>query len=265
VVYDGSSKLVGPSLNQSLYEGPCLLPELFRILLRFRCRKYAVVGDLEKAFLQIEIDEADRDYLRTLWVANFDPQIVCDTHSVEIVTFRFTRCVFGVTSSPFHLLAVLRHHTEKYRECSSDVVDELQDCMYVDDFVSGADTMQGAFELFTKARLILKDGGFNLRKFASNSKELTDMVEKDSGRSQPECSGDLSYVDVVTQSVEMPRNFEEQKILGMLWNMEADELIFRFDSFLSFSKSVPMTKRGLLQLLARVYDPLGLLSPMLSL
>ena len=47
VVYDASSKTVGPSLNQCLYEGPSVLPELLRILMKFRCRNIAVVGDIE--------------------------------------------------------------------------------------------------------------------------------------------------------------------------------------------------------------------------
>ena len=36
VVYDASSKIVWPSLNQSLYQGPSLLPLLVLALMRFR-------------------------------------------------------------------------------------------------------------------------------------------------------------------------------------------------------------------------------------
>jgi hypothetical protein len=153
VVYDGSSRVVGPSLNQSLHQGPCLIPELVRILLRLRCRKYAVIGDLEKAFLQIEVAEADRNYLRTLWIKNFEPHCsLKGRENLELMVLRFTRCVFGVTSSPFHLLATIIRHTAKYVDRYKLVVDEIRRSMYVDDLVSGADTEAEAYSLFVTAK-----------------------------------------------------------------------------------------------------------------
>ena len=53
VVYDTSSKVFGPSLNDCLHVGPSLNPLLLDILLRFRVHEGAVTGDIEKAFLYI--------------------------------------------------------------------------------------------------------------------------------------------------------------------------------------------------------------------
>ncbi len=57
IVHDASSKerRNGPSLNDCLHTGPSLNPLLFDILVRFRDNKVALVGDIEKAFLKIEI------------------------------------------------------------------------------------------------------------------------------------------------------------------------------------------------------------------
>ncbi|XP_068715994.1 uncharacterized protein [Montipora foliosa] len=55
-VYDASSKVFGPSLNDCLHIGPSLNPLLFDILLRFRVHEVALTADIEKAFLNIEID-----------------------------------------------------------------------------------------------------------------------------------------------------------------------------------------------------------------
>ena len=49
----------------------------------------------------------------------------------------------------------------------------------------------------------------------------------------------------------------------MVWNKEADTFIYRFDALLEIATELPLTKRGLLKLLARVYNPLGLISPIL--
>ena len=68
VVYDASSEINGISLNDILLKGPLLTAELFSILLRFRTKNLALVADIEKAFLNIFVDETERDFLRFLWV-----------------------------------------------------------------------------------------------------------------------------------------------------------------------------------------------------
>ena len=67
-VFDCSAKLKNePSLNQCLYAGPCLLPKIFEILLRFRLRKIGIISDIEQAFLNVEVAKEHRDLLRFLW------------------------------------------------------------------------------------------------------------------------------------------------------------------------------------------------------
>ena len=51
MVFDASSKTVGPLLNECLCAGPSISPLLVDIMLRFRIFRVALVGDLEKAFL----------------------------------------------------------------------------------------------------------------------------------------------------------------------------------------------------------------------
>ena len=71
IVFEQSSKIGNhPSLNDFLHSGPCLLPLIFDILLRFRIRDVALVADIKQAFLHIEIEEGDRDFLRFLWMEN---------------------------------------------------------------------------------------------------------------------------------------------------------------------------------------------------
>ena len=69
VVYDASARSRSePSLNDCLLSGPALTRLIFDVLLRFRLHKVALIGDLEKAFLNIEIKPEERNLLRFLWI-----------------------------------------------------------------------------------------------------------------------------------------------------------------------------------------------------
>ena len=73
VVYDASAKSYNePSLNY-LLSGPVLTPLLFAILLRFRLPKIALIGDLETAFLDVEVKPEDRNLLRFSWIDDVNP------------------------------------------------------------------------------------------------------------------------------------------------------------------------------------------------
>ena len=62
IVYNCSARqnTDSPSLNDCLEIGPPLQPFIFDILLRNRMNKYCILGDIQKAFLQIRLDEKDR-------------------------------------------------------------------------------------------------------------------------------------------------------------------------------------------------------------
>ena len=51
------------------------------------------------------------------------------------------------------------------------------------------------------------------------------------------------------------------KLLGVRWNIGADTLFFDFTELQDYASSLPVTKRSLLKLVAKIFDPLGLLSP----
>ena len=63
IVYDASfkEKCGINSLNECLYRGPVILPDMVGLLLRFRTYPVVVLADIEKAFLQVAIQEVDRD------------------------------------------------------------------------------------------------------------------------------------------------------------------------------------------------------------
>ena len=66
VVFDAVAKYRGTFLNESLLESPDLLSILIGIILRFRINEFAVMGDIEQMFHQVNVPATDRDSLRFL-------------------------------------------------------------------------------------------------------------------------------------------------------------------------------------------------------
>ena len=139
VVYDASAKSDGASLNECLHAGPPLAQNIFDIMLRFCGHRIALVGDIEKAFLMVHIAEEDKDVLRFLWVDDIDKA------KPEVVVLRFTRVVFGVSSSPFLLNATLKHHIGQYEQCDPNFTWKFLESIYVDDLTSGDSDVEAPF------------------------------------------------------------------------------------------------------------------------
>ena len=57
------------------------------------------------------------------------------------------------------------------------------------------------------------------------------------------------------------RDEKTVKSLGVGWNCESDDLFFNIQDLIEFAKNLPLTKRSFLRLTAKIYDPLGMLSP----
>ena len=118
VVFDGSAKSSksGLSLNERLKLGDNYLPHLFETILSFRCHTIAITADIEKAFLQIDIDEADRDSLRFLWFNDVK------SDNPSIVQMRCRSLLFGLRPSPNILSTVIRKHISNYEHESPQAV-----------------------------------------------------------------------------------------------------------------------------------------------
>ena len=110
IVYDGSAKLNGPSLNDCLYTGPCLLNCIFGILLRWRMYCIGLISDIKQAFLNIGIREEHQDYLRFLWYDDVNSK------NPRVIVFKFLRVLFGLTCSPFILNGTISTHMLSYEK-----------------------------------------------------------------------------------------------------------------------------------------------------
>ncbi|XP_044183283.1 uncharacterized protein LOC122963962 [Acropora millepora] len=259
IVYDASAKSTGPSLNDCLHAGPSLISDIPDVLMRFRYHQIALAADIEKAFLMVQVAKADRDFLRFLWIN--DPT----SEDPNIVVKRFNRVVFGVTSSPFLLNGTVRHHVSNYKVEDPQFVNDFLSSLYVDDFNGGKDSVHEAFQLYSKAKSRMKEGGFNLRKWISNSEKLMQWINQEEGVPIMEASMVSEEDKTYTQTQLGVNNSTiscERKILGLNWNIEKDTFMFYFDWLVQFARELPLNKCSVLKVVAKLYDPLGLISPL---
>ncbi|XP_018339113.1 PREDICTED: uncharacterized protein LOC108746690, partial [Trachymyrmex septentrionalis] len=225
-VFDASSHEKSPSLNQCLEIGPNLIELIPSILLRFRKCKYGVISDIKRAFLQISIHPKDRDFLRFLW---YDK-------SGKVIILRHARVVFGVSCSPFLLGAVIDLHLkrvmqdelsrESMKYCPRNIT-KLSESFYVDNSVTSVNNVDEISSFISDAKMVMKTGGFELRGW--------------------EFSGDSLDSD-------------KSPVLGIIWDKNKDVLSINVPCLDELYETV-VTKRSMLSLAHRIFDPLGVASP----
>ncbi|GFQ83310.1 transposable element Tcb2 transposase [Trichonephila clavata] len=235
IVFDASSKgKNSKSLNDLLFSEPNLIPDLLHIILTFRKYEIAFCSDIEKAFLNISIAQEDSKYLKFLW---FDIK-----NNEDFKVMNMQRLPFGFTSSPFILTATIKNHLKIYININPECVNMLNSSLYVDDLFYGTDTVNNAYRITSDAVDILKHASMNLCKFNSNSQELKDMW--------------LSNNTAVSSSL------APAKILGLNWNTDEDFIKIETSALEQCIKHIKnITKRSVLQLVAKIYDPTGFISP----
>lgn len=113
--------------------------------------------------------------------------------------------------------------------------------MYMDDLLTGSDSIEDGKLLAYEIDLLLRNGGFELRHWGSNSGAIQDMMR-----------GDGTTVDLGED--------EETKILGLRWLKPTDQLTIFVRPM---EAPATLTKRGILSEIARLYDPNGLIGPVI--
>ena len=214
------------------------------------------MGDIEKAFLNVAVDPEDRDSLRFLWVED-----VRDSN-LSVVVYRFCRVVFGLNASPFLLNGTIRHHLATYAEVDPEFVKRMIEGFYVDDLVTGERTVDKTFTLYKNARERMSKGGFTLRKWKTNDPGLREMISTCESNKTTREVGRLEDEETYAKSKLEPQGGTKgEKVLGLAWDCENDTLHFNFQHIADKAKGLEATKRNVLSLLASLFDPLGMVSP----
>ncbi|XP_039304376.1 uncharacterized protein LOC105201305 [Solenopsis invicta] len=232
VVFDASCKSRnGLSLNDVLMVGPVVQQDLVTILIRFRTFRYVLVADIIKMYRQVLLDPSQTRLHRILWR---------DSSDTKINIYELTTVTYGTSTASFLVTRCLKHlaelHASKYPAGSVCV----QRDFYVDDMLTGADSIQDIESIRDETIQLLRLGAFELSKWALNYPDLLTSRNDQN--------------DVLVQI----SNQTESSELGVHWNRIEDTL--HFSCKLESSCGV-VSKRTILSEVSKLFDPLGLLGP----
>ncbi|GAB0089094.1 Aspartic peptidase domain superfamily [Sergentomyia squamirostris] len=230
IVYNASSKSKSKlSLNDTLLIGPVIQPPLINNLWGFRRYPYAAMGDVTKMYLQFLVIPKHRDFLRFLRKNSI---------TGEIEHWRFRTLVFGVASSPFLAVRSMKQTVIEDGDKFPAAKEAAEKSFYVDDCLISAKSVEELSEIKEQLTSLLQCSGLTLCKWSSNV---------------PELCGEPTIRDVSDKGV----NSEPLKALGLSWNPNTDQFSFKVSSDIK----VHPTKKQVLSVIARIFDPLGLLGP----
>lgn len=218
----------GKSLNNYLHVGKKLQTDMQSVLLSFQLHEFAIIADIRKLFLQIEIVEEHKKFLRFLFR---------ESPNHPIKEFQFNRLVFGLSSSPFLAQASLRLSASKEPE----VLKLITESFYIDDLLKSFPNLDDGARIINLTIATLNKNKFQMHKFASNSNELLSKIE-----------GFSSSDDIISCIPD-----DTVGTLGLKWKTSSDTFSY---SVRKIAEPAKYTKRTILSMLASIYDPIGWLS-----
>lgn len=231
VVFDASCQTdTGTSLNDVLMTGPTIQDSIISLMLRFRQHIIALSGNIEKMYRQFLIHSQDRKFQKILWRYNEDEPI--NTYELNTVTY-------GTSAAPFLAIRCLEELADNEGHAFPIAAEVLKNDFYVDDCLTGADTIDEVKQIKEELIEMTKKAGLHICKWRSNHHEIAQNSEDS---------------EMLTSDVD-----QSSKTLGVMWNSRNDTL--HFDVKPTMDKK-PSTKRIMLSQIGKMlYDPLGLIAP----
>lgn len=214
-----------PSLNEASYTGVNLTQDMAALIMLFRTNKFSLLGDLKKAFLQIGL-KLLKDRNRFCFFLRVGNKLRC---------FRYKTLIFGYCASPFILNYVLRHlaNLSPQDECTEIIRNKF----FVDNLATTHNDLDFLTTMYKTCVDRMDKFHFNLRSCNSNSESLRDLMKQDG-----------KFIS---------HGLEWDKVLGYRYNATGDKMQLanvKIDSKAN-------TPRKLLSQAPKVFDPLGLASP----
>ncbi|XP_066585567.1 uncharacterized protein [Prorops nasuta] len=222
----------GISLNDILMVGPTIQSRLVQHLTRFRMYHYVLTADIEKMYRQVLLHEEDRKYQKVLW-----------RQQGVIRTFQLNTLTFGVSSSPFLAIRTVHKLAEDEAENYPKASKIIKEHLYVDDLLTGANTIEEARSLRNEIITLLSKGGFTIHQWSSNEPAIIQDL--------PSHALHSNFILKIDNNL---------KTLGVTWNANDDNFCYTPKPI---SRKESPSKRSILAEIAKIFDPLGLLGPII--
>ena len=94
-----------------------------------------------------------------------------------------------------------------------------------------------------------------MRKIAREERQIGGLESRQSEATLSEDEQTYAKASIGLSSAE-----DHVKILGLRWDTDSDEFCFDLTEIVVLARTLPITKRTLLKLKAKIFDPLGVLS-----
>ena len=211
----------GLSLNDRLEKGPNYINDIPNVLAAWRWDDIAYSGDVRKMFNQILVHPDDQVFHRFVWR---------EKPTDEPTIYQWLRLSFGDKPAPDIASSSIKVLAKTAEQEQPQAAAELLQHVYVDDIAGSRPTVQQVKEVTTGIDSILENGKFEIKTWHSNSKEI-----------------DQSDGESITD------------LLGHKWNKETDKFTFKRGEIPELCKQ--LTKRKCLALVAKLWDPVGIITP----
>lgn len=246
LVYDFAFEFNGTSLNSQLLKGPDMLKPLLEVVWKSRQGKIVVTTDADDQYHRVKLRQEDQDAQRVFF--RFDPEKPLSVYKgcVEL---------FGSICASNSVQFVKDENAKQFMNEYPRAVECITDHHYADDALDSFNSEEEAVEVAKQVTMIQNEAGFKLKNWISNSKWVMEQLNGAQNREKQE-----------SLSIQLAHD-EVEKILGLFWIVSEDMYTFK----LNFARVNPEiiqlrkipTKRELTRTHMSVYDPLGMLSPVM--
>lgn len=228
------------SLNDILLVGPTVTSSLIDVLLRFRCHRIALTTDISRMYPAVILTESDWDLHLFIWR---------DDLNKPLKDYRMTRVTFGVSTSSFIANMCVKQNAADFATKCPVTAKIVNESFYVDDGLTGGDSVSEAMEVHNQLQSLFDEGGFLLRKWNSSEPTVLQCIKPELRDSQS-----------VQPLPEIQRNTPRR------WELSGTQVWIISESlYLSHCHALgTLTKRTLVSDIAKTFDVLGWVSTIIK-
>ena len=246
VCFDASRSQRGhPSLNDCLLKGPDrFVSNLLSVILGFRNGRVGAAADISKFHNQVHLTDKDMHMQRFLW-RKMEKDVPPLSYAVKVNNF-------GVKPANSIATCALHKSADHFRDVYPIESQEIKDQTYIDDELVASVTLEDVKLKTKRMDEICEHAGMPNKGWTYSGEDASGVAIGDTG---------------------------EEKVLGISWVPVSDmftfHVVLRFvegshevvvvteDEFVRIVDSLKLTRRVLLANVARVFDPVGFLCPVI--